>query len=284
VSWSGTGAPGSPRYSPDGRRIVIDLRAKDTTDIWILELATGTSRRMTFDGSVNARPVWSTRGDRIVFASNREGGRRELWAQAVDGSGPAVRLAALPRTSIVGGELSPDERWVVFAAMDGPPETQRLWYRSLVGDTTIRRLTGSRFYESSGTFSPDGKWLAYTSEESGVRQVYVRPFPGDGAPVPVSINGGRVPQWSRDGRTIYFAEGTSIHSARLELAGNRPVVTSRASFVSNLQLGAAPSFAVSPDDRWVLALVPELSREREEIHVIYNWKVQLASQLARTAK
>src|SRR5262249_9807038 len=152
-------------------------------------------------------------------------------------------------------------------------ETQRLWYRSLVGDTTTRRLTNSRFYEGSATFSPDGKWLAYTSEETGVRQVYIRPFPGDGGPVPVSIDGGRTPQWSRDGRTIYFAEGTRINSARLEQTGNRMVVSDRASFVSNLQLGAAlaPSFAVSPDDQWALALVPALSRDSEEIHVIYNW-------------
>lgn len=191
--------------SPDGKQIAATFTTGTRQDIWTRSLETGTVSRQTFekDGSLNYRARWTADGRALSFISNRSGVAGELWKQPSDGSAPAERLAS-DGPLVDEGLVSPDGLWAVYRA--GGSE--------LVGRDikAVRLATGTRTSlvatsadEYSPTLSPDGRWLAYVSNESGVAQVYVRPFPETGAAVwQVSTGGGHGPVWARSGRELFY--------------------------------------------------------------------------------
>ena len=171
----------------------------------------------------SVRAEWSPDGRHLIYSSNRSG-RYELWRQFADGSGPAERLQAADSIGQpVQGLLTPDQRYLVYrsghqtaAARAAGGGSDDLFYRSLTGDTSIKRLSAEPFIERNAAFSPDGKWIAYSSMETGSDQIYVRPFPGLGPRYPVTVDGGNEPVWSPDGRKLYYRAGST--AARLEEA------------------------------------------------------------------
>lgn len=186
-----------PRISPDGSRLAAEARDEES-DIWVWDFGRATLTRLTFGASAESYPVWTPDGRRIIYSSDRDGVANLYW-QAADGTGEAERLTK-------GGQsqspysTSPDGKYVVFREVSKSGGDSNLLALALNGDRTPRSLMATPASELSGEISPDGRWLAYESTESGRSEIYVRPWPSvaDGR-WQVSANGGRAPLWSRDG-------------------------------------------------------------------------------------
>jgi len=200
--------------SPDGRRVAVGVGLDvGKLDIWIKQLDRGTFTRLTF-GGVNRRPAWSPDGRTVAFIHDT-GGTSVVYERAVDGSTPQRLLATLDR-QIQEVTWSPDGRWLVLRTDNGAAGAGDIVGVRTSGDTTPVPLVADQFTELHPTVSPDGHWIAYTSDESGTQEVYVRAFPGTTTGRwQVSNGGGVQPRWSPDGRELYFGSGDRLLAAEI---------------------------------------------------------------------
>ncbi len=202
------GSPGpvlDPAISPDEKLIAFRRLTGSGSDLWVRDLSRGTETRFTTDASYNATPFWSPHGDRIVFASNRKGGTYNLYQKATTGSGHDELL--LPNSlSDVAYQWSRDGRFIVFYEID-PASKKHLWVLPTEGAAADRKpmpFLRTEFVSIFGQRSPDSHWMAFTSDRSGRREVYVRPFPPGEGEWTISIAGGEQPRWRGDGRELFF--------------------------------------------------------------------------------
>ena len=239
----------SVRLSPDGRRAALGIITGTRSDLWVLDLASGTLTPVTGSGRVR-NPVWSSDGRRLLFSSTQSG-RAALWWQPADGSGPAVK-AGDPIHNQWNIDLAPDGRTVVLNALyDGSFNLESF---SLDSTHTRRELAASpTATETAGRFSPDGRSLAYQSDESGRFEIYIRSFPEDGDRLLVSAAGGRKPVWAPDGKRIYFWEGTRMMAATLAHDPVLRVVSREVLFDGRYE----PDFDVSRDGMRFLMIQSE---------------------------
>jgi serine/threonine protein kinase/Tol biopolymer transport system component len=193
------------RVSPDGARVAAAIRDPnhDTYDLWIYEIATGLRNRFTFDPGTDSAPVWSPRGDELVFMSDR-GGHRDLYRQTVTGSGQAELLYASDDDKIPSC-WSPDGRYIVYM-LTGEKNQFDLWVLPLDGSGEPFPFSQSSAGEATTAFSPDGRWLAYASEESGQWEIYVTTFPEPSRKWQISTDSGVYPMWSDNGEEIFFVD------------------------------------------------------------------------------
>ena len=184
----------SVALSPAGDRVVSGFRSArgGASDVWIHDVIRGTFTRLTFDTTIDIFPLWTPDGERVVFQSNREGPRRLFW-KAVDGTGPAERLS---EDWVLPFSVSPDGRTLIGVLS----QTETSWdvvEVSLDGDPTVKPLVVGPRIQWYPQISPSGKWLSYSSDESGQTEIYVRPYPDvDAGRWQISTNGGRSPMWS----------------------------------------------------------------------------------------
>lgn len=202
------GAYGIRDLSPDGQRLAVTRYDPKlgTGDIWLFDLVRGTETRLTVDPADDRFPVWSPDGSRIVFSSTRKGmsglylkdatgaGQEELLFESANGKNPM--------------QWSPDGRFILYRESD-PQTRQDLWMLPLEGERKPYPWVKTQFMESTGSgISPDGKWMAYSSDESGRGEVYIQAFepgvPASGSRWPISIGGGQQTKWRRDGRGLYY--------------------------------------------------------------------------------
>jgi serine/threonine-protein kinase len=263
------------RLSPDGRRIAASIITGAQVDIWTIDAADGTLTRLSTTGA-SRNPVWSADGRRILYASTH-GGRAAFWWQPADGSG-ASELAVVPPHNPWFVDLSPDGRNVVYNAIYNG--TFNLEVVPLDSSGRPRDLVASpTAIERNARFSPDGKWIAHVSNESGRDEVYVRPFAGAGGRVQVSVDGGGPPVWSRDGREIFYREGAR-RGINLSVGGRmiaaavafdpEPRVVSRTALFSGQYL---PDYDVSADGKRFLMVESQASGV--SLVVIPNWRTEL---------
>ena len=200
-SWAGQF--NSFAVAPDGRRIAVgDGSSAGRLDIWVKQLDRGPFTRLTFSGG-DRRPAWSADGRMIAFIRDSAGVGMAVVKPA-DGSGPDRRVARLDR-SLQEVVWSRDGRWLLVRTDNGARGAGDILAVQTSGDTTPVPVAASPFTETAPAMSPDGRWIAYASSESGQNEVYVRPFPNAGsARFQVSNGGGGEPRWSPDGREIYF--------------------------------------------------------------------------------
>jgi Tol biopolymer transport system component len=211
----------SPAVSPDGRRVAVGVGLETgKLDIWIKELDRGPFTRLTFGGT-NRRPAWSPDGRTVAFIHDTgtgptgRGGTSVVYQRPVDGSTPQRALARLDR-QIQEVAWSPDGRWLLLRTDNGTAGAGDIVGVRTSGDTTPVPLVADQFTEVHPDISPDGRWIAYTSDESGTQEVYVRAFPGTTAGRwQVSNGGGVQPRWSADGRELYFGSGNRLMAAQL---------------------------------------------------------------------
>jgi eukaryotic-like serine/threonine-protein kinase len=232
---------GGPRFSPDGRRVAVDIvdETGGGPDVWTLDIAQRAWSRLTTD-HISNRPVWTPDGRRIVYASNSD-----LWWVAADGSGRADSLLAAAGSRYPGA-VTPDGRTVVFQDYGGTVNG----IRALAFDSApaARLVLAGTFNESAPALSPDGHWLAYQSDESGRLEVYVRPYPVSGGRVPVSVLGGTEPAWSRDGRELYYRSSDTMMVATVTLRPTFGVTARRNLFNSPFLRGTLlREYDVAPD-------------------------------------
>lgn len=180
---------------------MTDVREAGNNDIWIYDLARDTPTRFTFDPAADRYPLWSPDGERIVFMSRRDGDPNLYW-KAANGLGPVERLTTSPNVQVPHG-FAPDGR-LVFG--DDPADTfVDLATLSMDGDHRTDVLVQTDYRDANADVSPDGRWLAYVSDESGQEEVYVRPFPNvnDGR-WQISRNSGSKPVWGGDSQELFY--------------------------------------------------------------------------------
>jgi len=191
-----------PRYaslSPDGRHVAMSRTVEGTTNIWLLDTERGVTTRFTSGNARDVGPVWSAEGREIVFASRRQG-TLDLYKRSA--SGGADQQIGPKSLGGMATDWSRDGRYILY-------RTQRqskydLWALPLDGAKSPFVLVESPFNDDDGQFSPDGKWIAYQSDESGRTEVYVQPFPGPGLKERISINGGAQVRWRPDGKELFY--------------------------------------------------------------------------------
>lgn len=214
-----SGEPGLYRtltISPDGKRIAFERADPDTQnrDIWLLELVSGKTTRFTSDPAWEAFPTWSPDGSRIIFTSNR-GGVYDLYQKATNGTG----MEELFYKSSEGKgptSWSPNGRFLLYYSL-GQPTHVKLLAASGPADREPVPVVDPKFNSITARFSPDGRWIAYTSNESGKNEVSVRPFDPatgtPGAPVVLTSGGGRTPLWRGDGKEIFYIDQDGMVTA-----------------------------------------------------------------------
>jgi Tol biopolymer transport system component len=231
----------NPRFSPDGNRLAVEIAAADGAgrDVWILDVTQQAWSRLTTNG-ISDRPAWLPDSRRIVYSSNSD-----LWWMAADGSGrPDSLLVA--NGSRFAGSITPDGHAVVFQESG----SDHVGIRALAFDSApaARMVIPGPSNESAPALSPDGRWLAYQSDQSGRMEVYVRPYPGPGAQVPVSLQGGTEPAWSRNGRELFYRAGDTLMVASITSAPTFAVTARRALFSGSfLSSGRFREYDVAPD-------------------------------------
>jgi Tol biopolymer transport system component len=205
-----------------------------------------------------------------VYRGTRNG-HRNLYRKAADGSDEELALTSMA-TNPIAGSLSKDGKWLAYH--DGDFATAMgadIWIVSMEGDKNPEVFLRTQASESDPQFSPDGHWLAYVSNESGRNEIYVRPFPGPGQKIPISTNGGAVPQWSSDGSELYYREGTKMMAVPTSM--NRGFTVGKP-YVLFDKRGASPS--VSPDGQRFLMVLPTAEEQPlTQINVVTRWAEEL---------
>jgi len=206
------GAYYDPAFSPDGKRLALEIFDGKRSDIWVYEWERDALTRLTFAGEANRFPVWTPDGQRIVYSSLEKGGVYNLWWIRADGAGDAQRLAESKSkyTPQAAGSWRPDGKVLAFRESN-PGTGDDIMTLSIEGDEKSgwkpgepKPFVNSAFAELEPAFSPDGRWLAYISNESGNNEVYVRPFPGPGGKWQISTGGGLYPKWSSNGKELFY--------------------------------------------------------------------------------
>jgi serine/threonine protein kinase/Tol biopolymer transport system component len=269
-----------PRVSPDGQRATVVRTVQGNTDLWILDGVR--SRRLTSDAAIDNFPVWSPDGSRIVFSSLRDG-RLDLYQKLSNGAGVEERLLATDEQK-GASSWSADGRFLLFNSV-GPTTNADLWILSMEGERKPSVFLKTPDREAYGVFSPDGKWIAYHSNETGQPEIYVRPFlsPDQAATaadtngeVLVSTAGGVYAVWRLDGKELYYLnpEGAMM-AAPIVATGNTikvgtPVVLFPTHIVGGGQDPNQPrQYDVAPDGRFLINTI--LDSASAPITLLQNW-------------
>jgi len=256
-----------PRLSPDGRRLAVTI-GDENIDIWILDPATGIRSRLTFGAASDFNPLWTPDGASIIY--NVEDPVFDIYRIRADGGGQPEPLLTGGNDKIVSS-LSPDGSLLAYT--DSSPETRAdIWVLPLRGEPTPRRFLGTRYGEEHAAFSPDGRWLAYVSDESDRREVYVQAFPDGGSKTRLSTQGGTEPIWTRDGRELLYRNEDSIMSVSIDTSAGFTAGRPRAIFTGRIASSTAgPSYDIAPDGRTiVIPRIPEGATPRQ-VNLIFNW-------------
>ena len=260
-----------PRYSPDGQRVAFGVSGGVGPDIWTVDLGSGALERLTTGGG-NDRPEWSADGKLVAYSSVRDR-ISTVWWQPADGSGPATKLQVAADVPIREVAFTPDGKTLLYRT-DHPANSRDIWMRPLAGDTTpVPILTGVND-DKQPRASPDSRWLAYVSNESGREEVYVRALAPGGGRVPVSTTGGGEPLWAPTGPLrIYYRTGDQVVEASIATDPLR--VTSRQVLFSGTYATDVfhPNYDVAPDGKSFLMIRPvDLSRG---LVMVTNWRREL---------
>jgi Tol biopolymer transport system component len=273
----------TPRISPDGQRLAVVTDAQ----IWLYHFSRQTLTRFTFEGSVNSRPVWAPDSKRIAFYSNKEGPLNIFW-QLADGSGGLERLTTSENVN-VPTSFSPDGRILAFHEAD-PTTGNDIWVLRLgdlsAGSGQVRKaqpFLRTRFNEGGPRFSPDGRWMAYVSDESGRTEIYVQPFPGHGGKWQISTDGGTEPVWNPNGRELFFRSGKMMMAVGIATqagftAGN-PRMLFQGEYAPATNMFS--NYDVSPDGQRFLMIKPteQAQAAPTQINVVLNWFEELKQKV-----
>jgi Tol biopolymer transport system component len=262
--------------SPDGRRASLTQQVNQNFDLWLLDLERGVLSRFTSDPAVDNYATWSPDSRRIAFESNRKGAY-DLYQKPAAAAGNEELLLASPNTK-GPTDWSPDGRFLLYMDADPKNGSSDLWALPLETDRKPFPVTQTSFNERSGQFTPDGRWIAYESDESGRYEIYIQPFPGPGGRVQVSTNGGAQARWRRDGKELfYIALDNRLMGVPIRLASNSQTIDAGAPVpLFTTHIGGAISvpnkqqYDVSPDgQRFLMNTIIE--ETALPITVILNW-------------
>jgi serine/threonine-protein kinase len=269
--------------SPDGGRVAVGDGTGGALNVWIKQLDRGPFTRLTFGGQ-DRRPFWSPDGRTVAFVRDSNN-TSAVYGRPADGGGQDRVLVRLDRL-IQEGEWSHDGRWILVRTDNGQAGAGDILAMRSSGDGTPVPVAVSPFTELNPALSPDGRWLAYTSNESGFNEVYVRPFPdAQGARWQISNGGGSEPRWARNGREVFYLDGESrlnavaVHAAPTFAAAGRTSLFDASNFVI---AGFHQSYDVTPDGRAFLFVSPRRAGAQgaEQIVWVDRWFNDVAARQA----
>ncbi len=258
-----------PRVSPDGNRILLRKTATNC-ELWMYDIERASLARIV-QGADNHDPIWSPDGRRIAYEEASAGGR--MVALTVEGARTVTVIASgagrgQPQSWSAGGNR-------LVYTVSGRGTGDDIWTCSMDGAGDPEPFLDSRFDEQVPAISPDGRWIAYATNESSTREVFVRPYPPTGDAWQISVGGGGSPLWSRDGRELYFTSGTTMYAVPIEtrpgFSPGKPVVL----FEGGFNTSRARDFDVAPDGRFVAVRVPGGQAGQREIRVLLNWPAEM---------
>ena len=270
------GDPGDyahPAISPDGSRVAVGVGPAASRDIWILDVARGTSTRFTFDPAGDDYPAWSPDGKNIAFSSDR-GGQMNLYIKPSDGSGEERLLLKTEEPKTVE-HFTKDGRFLLFTSR-GAKTASDLWALPFPGEGKPVSLLQTQFQESNARVSPDGRWLAYFSNESDALEIYVRPFrpeapAGTGAKWLVSKGGGFFPRWRPDGKELFYLAAQAM-AVEIDTSKGFQAGTPRPMFGS---ASTTQTWDISPDGKRFLIAGPPNAGRVIPFTVVLNWAAGL---------
>jgi serine/threonine-protein kinase len=267
-----------PRLSPDGRRLAIAVGESDRRDVWLWELSSQTMTRLTSEGASNDRPEWSPDGRHVLYRSDRD--RSGIWSRPADLSAEATLLIGGPKVDVWEGVMSSDMRHVVYQLDTAGAD---IYYRGVSGDTTPHVIANNaKALEVMARLSPDGRWVAFTTDESGRAEVVVQPFPGPGGRIQASAGGGSEPVWSRDGRRLFYRGDGHLMAARLGPGPGFTIAGRDTLFADMFQFAPNPhaNYDVTADGAHFIFL--KAANEGNMI-VVANWKSAVRARMASSA-
>jgi serine/threonine protein kinase len=278
IGGSDNAIPAGPSISPEGRRMVLYRTVSGNTDIWMLDLLRGLLTRFTFDAAVEGNPVWSPDAKYVAFNSNRSG-VYDIYRKAASGTGNEELLLATPENK-APLDWSPDGRFVLYRS-PGVTTGFDLWALPVAGERKPFPVAQTNFEERDGQFSPDGKWVAYQSNESGRTEIVVQSFPSPGSKLQVSTNGGAQVRWRHDGKELFYiafdgrlmAVPVRIDSDGQTLEANPPLPLFTTRIGGAIQGTAKQQYDVSADgQRFLMNTVTEAGTP--PITVVLNPKLK----------
>jgi len=277
-----------PRLSPDGRRLAIEVEGA-SHDIFTYDFDRGGEpTKMSFDGASHW-PLWTADGRRLTFRSWKTG-TMTMWWMPADRSRPPEQLTTVG--SMQSPESwSPDGRTLAFTQMNDRQSGSDIYTLSLDGDKTPRALLRTKFSEGSPKFSPNGAWIAYSTNESGQSEVWAMAYPG-GERIPISTNGGTDPIWRRDGRMLYYRLGDQMMAVDVSYGPSLTASKPRALWSGNFLAGAGSScgmagptsanYDVAPDgERFLMIEDASSPAQSEHLRIVSNWSAELKQGLSR---
>jgi Tol biopolymer transport system component len=283
LGWDVPARYANRKLSPDGKRVAVDIDDPQSfnTDIWILESGHSEPRRLTFDPSQDEAPLWSHDGRRILWLSDR-GGKNNFYVKAADGSGVEQSVTASVPAGLsfasTPSDWSSDERFLLYTDMHEGTGLH-LWVLPMTGAPPYRFVVGAAA-DVEGQFSPDCRWVAYSSNESGRWEVYVAHFPRKEGKYQISIDGGQQPRWRRDGKELFFL------SRDRELMGVSVKVGEKFEFTAPTALFETQAhepitgeefftYDASADGQSFLINVNKEQNNPPPVDIILNWASQL---------
>ena len=245
-------------------------------DLWLLDIVRGTTSRFSL-GLLSSGMVWSPDSNWLTFMASRAG-VTGLYQKPSNGAGQDELL--LSATDAEPTDRSQDGRFLLYQRND-PKTKWDLWVLPLFGDRKAKPFLQSEFDESQGQFSPDGRWVAYASNESGRPEVYVQPFPGPGPKIQISTAGGVQPKWRRDGRELFYrVDGTGkLMAVEIKADGQFqagvPRLLSVETTVATHGMQSGDHYAVSADGKRVFSIKASQESAAAPITVVLNWTAGL---------
>jgi Tol biopolymer transport system component len=267
--------------SPTGDRVAVDMIADGNRDVWVIDVARGVPSRITFDPSSDWTPVWSPDGSRLAFGSGRNGSSH-TYQKSAAGVGTET-LMFKSDASEIPVSWSHDGRYIVFSRLK-PRGTGAAgvdtWLLDLSGEPKASPYIESPFDKAQARVSPDGRWLAYTTNDSGMYQIMVQSFPDPNrGRWQVTAQGGIEPKWRRDGRELYYLtlDGNLMAAPVKETRPDQPFEVGAPTklfqtplAVSRTQLPRDRRYDVAPDGRFLIAM-PAAAGGPEPVTAVVNW-------------
>jgi Tol biopolymer transport system component/tRNA A-37 threonylcarbamoyl transferase component Bud32 len=269
--------------SPTGDRVAADITTNNNRDVWIIDIARAVPSRITFDQAPDWAPIWSPDGSQILFASSRNGSTH-MYQKSSAGVGNEELVFKRDGTE-VPGSWSHDGRYVVFSQLKGSAVARNdLWLMSMSGERKASPFLESPFDKAQARISPDGRWLAYISNDSGMYQVVVQSFPDpNGGKWQITAQGGIEPRWRRDGRELYYLGfdgklmAVAIKADRTFEATSPVALFETPLMVSRGQLPRDRRYDVTSDGPFLIA-VPAGSTAPAPVTAVVNWASSLEKQ------
>ncbi|HLH32343.1 MAG TPA: hypothetical protein VKY31_14150, partial [Terriglobia bacterium] len=263
----------APELSQDERRLAIDRTVQSNRDIWLMDLLRGGLTRLTTDPAVDGFPLWSPDGTKIVFESSRKGSY-DLWIMSANKTGSEELLYGTPSNEWPV-HWSKDGRFILF--YQSGPAGSDLWALPMTGEERKPIVVANtKFEERQGQFSPDSRWIAYETNESGRFEIVVQPFPEATSKVQVSTNGGVQPRWRADGKELYFIApdrklmAVPVTTSASSFEPGKPVALFQTQVFSGASATFRPEYAIARDGRFLFNQVVKESSVTP-ITLVLNW-------------